>query len=109
MPNNAQKVTPNNSQSDIFFDPTYSRAACPNCLSHGSTFQRLKFSEIQRLKDAPAFAIHLAVGDSLLHGPVPGTVMDRAALRAPVCLETLLRKCRKFVVVPSSSPRTDQE
>ncbi len=32
----------------------------------------LKASMIQRLKDAPAFEIHVATGDSLLHGPRPG-------------------------------------
>ncbi len=32
----------------------------------------LKASGIQKMKDAPDFKIHLAVGDSLLHGPRPG-------------------------------------
>jgi hypothetical protein len=41
----------------------------------------LKICEVKRLRDAPDFQIHLAVGDSLLHGPEPGHAMDRAALR----------------------------
>ena len=32
----------------------------------------LKASGIRRMKDAPDFKMHLAVGDSLLHGPRPG-------------------------------------
>lgn len=32
----------------------------------------LKASGIRKMKDAPDFKIHLAVGDSLLHGPRPG-------------------------------------
>jgi hypothetical protein len=40
----------------------------------------LKLCEVKQLKNAPAFAIQLAVGDSLLHGPQPGIAMDRASL-----------------------------
>ena len=32
----------------------------------------LRASEVQRLTDAPAFELHVAAGDSLLHGPRPG-------------------------------------
>ena len=41
----------------------------------------LEVCSMKRLRDAPDFQIHLAVGDSLLHGPEPGAVMDRGALR----------------------------
>ena len=41
----------------------------------------LRVCDIHRLKDAPDFKIHLAVGDSLLHGPEAGHVMDRNALK----------------------------
>ena len=32
----------------------------------------LRASEVRRLADAPAFELHVAAGDSLLHGPRPG-------------------------------------
>jgi hypothetical protein len=41
----------------------------------------LRVCGIKKLADAPDFKIHLAVGDSLLHGPEPGVVMDRNALK----------------------------
>jgi hypothetical protein len=41
----------------------------------------LKVCSVKRLRDAPDFQIHLAVGDSLLHGPEPGIQMDKATLR----------------------------
>lgn len=37
----------------------------------------LKASDIRELKNAPAFDIHLATGDSLLHGPRPGNIGAR--------------------------------
>jgi hypothetical protein len=40
----------------------------------------LKVCSVKRLRDAPDFQIHLAVGDSLLHGPQPGIAMDCASL-----------------------------
>jgi hypothetical protein len=39
----------------------------------------LKVCEARRLGDAPGFRIHLAVGDSLLHGPRIGSERDRTA------------------------------
>jgi hypothetical protein len=41
----------------------------------------LRVCGVKQLRDAPIFQIHLAVGDSLLHGPEPGVHMDRAALQ----------------------------
>lgn len=41
----------------------------------------LRVSSVARLADAPDFKIHLAVGDSLLHGPEPGVAMDASVLR----------------------------
>jgi len=39
----------------------------------------LKVCGVHRLDSAPAFGIHLAVGDSLLHGPRVGSELDRVA------------------------------
>lgn len=41
----------------------------------------LRVSSVARLAHAPDFKIHLAVGDSLLHGPEPGVAMDASVLR----------------------------
>ena len=38
----------------------------------------LRACDIDRLADAPGFTIHLAAGDSLLHGPRPGRDVHRA-------------------------------
>jgi hypothetical protein len=46
------------------------------------TVAALKASGLASLEDAPAFTFHLAVGDSLIHGPDPGvfpTMADRTA------------------------------
>jgi hypothetical protein len=37
----------------------------------------LRVCDVNRLADAPGFAIHLAAGDSLLHGPRPGRDFER--------------------------------
>ncbi|HUZ56113.1 MAG TPA: BREX-2 system adenine-specific DNA-methyltransferase PglX [Streptosporangiaceae bacterium] len=69
----------------------------------------LKAAGLQSLEDAPAFAFHLAVGDSLIHGPDPDvlpSMSDRSAFMpftyrtedGPLLL-TLLQEGRYDVVV----------
>ena len=44
----------------------------------------LRACGIARLADAPEFTLHLAVGDSLLHGAVPGEITSEGALRTGI-------------------------
>lgn len=49
----------------------------------------LRASAVQRLADAPAFKLHVAAGDSLLHGPRPGLAGARQEYLKPVTNDPL--------------------
>ena len=49
----------------------------------------LKACGVRRLDDAPAFGLHVAAGDSLLHGPRPGMAGARQEYLEPVAKDPL--------------------
>ena len=49
----------------------------------------LRASAVRRLADAPAFELHVAAGDSLLHGPRPGLAGARQDYLEPVAKDPL--------------------